>query len=138
MTDTHLGPPQAATNHTTNDDTIEHPPLYTYVETWVNAYFTPMFLHRVADGSRHRWCTRWWDHAEAIGRLTLLWTTWEPARWDPSAKASWWLELDHHLPLLLAPDGPFSGCRPAHTGRAAKHEPAAVPAIELAPPRWWD
>jgi hypothetical protein len=125
---------------TRDNDTAtgDHPPLYTALEPWVTGYFTPMFLHRIGDGTRQRWCNQWWDHAEAIARLTLLWTTWETARWDPTVKAGWWLELDHHLPLLLAADGPFRACRPATDNRDAKHEAAPLPVNDEAPIGWWE
>ena len=114
------------------------PPLYPNVETWVTGYFAPMFLHRVPGSQRVRWCARWWDHAEAIARLTVLWNTWEAARWEPSAKPGWWLDLDHHLPLLLGLDGPFRNCRQAEGTRPGKHEQEVVPAIGPAPASWWD
>ncbi|MFI5959710.1 DUF4913 domain-containing protein [Cryptosporangium sp. NPDC051539] len=111
----------------------QQPPLYPTLDSWVTGYFTPMFLHRVGDGTRQRWCTEWWIHPEAIGRLTLLWTTWETARCDPSLKAAWWNDLDHHLPLLLAPDGAFRACRPQTTEQAGIHAPAELPLAEPAP-----
>ncbi|MFI5843890.1 DUF4913 domain-containing protein [Catenuloplanes sp. NPDC051500] len=112
-------------------------PLYTDVEGWVAGYFAPMFLHRVVGSTRVRWCPRWWDHAEVIARLTLLWNTWEAARWEPAAKPGWWLDLDHHLPILLSPDGPFRNCRQTDEHRPGKHEPAELPATELTPENWW-
>ena len=116
----------------------EQEQLYFDVETWVEGYFAPVFLHRVSDGSRARWCTRWWDHAEAIARLTLLWAAWEAMRWDPAAKTGWWVELDHHLPILLGADGPFRSCRPAYGGRDAKHEVIEAPVNDIAPLGHWD
>jgi hypothetical protein len=110
--------------------------LYPDLESWVGGYFTPMFLHRV-DGTRARWCARWWDHAEAIARLTLLWHTWETARHRPDLKPGWWLDLDHHLPILLAADGPFRTCRTGHGDRTARHQPAPPPASTPAPAGWW-
>jgi hypothetical protein len=114
------------------------PPLYSMVESWVRGYFTPMFLHRVLGNPRVRWCPRWWDHAEAIARLTVLWNGWEAARWEPSAKPGWWLDLDHHLPLLTAVDGPFRACRQPEGHRPGKHESESIPQIEPAPDGWWD
>jgi len=113
-------------------------PLYPNVDAWVNGYFAPMFLHRIPGNPRLRWCARWWDHAEAIVRLTVLWNTWEAARWEPAAKPGWWLDLDHHLPILLGLDGPFRNCRQPEGQRASKHEPQSVPGIEPAPQGWWD
>ncbi|WP_327009701.1 DUF4913 domain-containing protein [Dactylosporangium sp. NBC_01737] len=116
----------------------QHPPLYPSLEAWVIGYFTPMFLHRIPGNPRLRWCAEWWDHAEAIARLTLLWTGWEAARWQPEAKAGWWLDFDHHLQILLAIDGPFRNCRQPEGSRAGKHEPLAVPDVSSAPTDWWD
>ena len=114
------------------------PPLYPDLETWVAGYFTPMFLHRVTGNPRVRWCSRWWEHAEVIARLTLLWNGWEGARWEPAAKQGWWLDLDHHLPLLLDLDGPFRACRHGEPERPAKHTVAETLDLEPAPEGWWD
>jgi hypothetical protein len=114
------------------------PPLYPNVEAWVTGYFAPMFLHRIPGGPRVRWCARWWDHAEAIARLTVLWNCWEAARWEPSAKPGWWLDLDHHLPIVVGLDGPFRNCRQPEGQRPGKHEPETTPNVEPAPLGWWD
>ena len=120
------------------DETEPHPPLYPSLEAWVSGYFSPMFLHRVPGNPRVRWCARWWDHAEAIARLTVLWNCWEAARWETAAKPAWWLDLDHHLPLLTALDGPFRNCRHGDDGRPGKHEQAAGLTLVDAPTGWWD
>jgi hypothetical protein len=114
------------------------PRMYPSLEAWVSDYFTPMFLHRAADAARARWCSRWWEHAEAIARLKLLWNCWEAARWRPQARPGWWLDLDHHLPILLGTDGPLRHCRVPSGDRPGKHQPEQVPANEPAPPDWWD
>jgi len=116
----------------------QHPPLYPSLEAWVVGYFTPMFLHRVPGNPRVRWCAHWWDHAEVIARLTVLWNGWEGARWEPAAKPGWWLDLDHHLPILLGLDGPFRNCRQPEGARGGKHEPQTIPGVEPAPEGWWD
>jgi hypothetical protein len=116
----------------------EHPQLYPNLEAWVVGYFTPMFLHRASSNPRIRWCLRWWDHAEVIARLTVLWTTWEAARWEPAAKPGWWLDLDHHLPILIGLDGPFRRCRQHEDGRRGRHEPEVAPRSIPAPAGWWD
>jgi Domain of unknown function (DUF4913) len=135
MTTVTTSPPVAAPDA---DAAEEHPPLYDSLEAWVHGYFTPMFLHRPAGNTRLRWCPRWWDHAEAIARLTVLWNGWEAARWDPAAKPGWWLDLDHHLLILLGLDGPFRTCRQAEGARAGKHEPPELPDVVAAPSGWWD
>ncbi len=114
-----------------------NPRLYPELEAWVVGYFTPMLLHRVPGSPRVRWCAHWWDHAEAIARLTVLWNGWEAARWEPAAKPGWWLDLDHHLPILTGLDGPFRNCRQPEGARPGKHEPETVPSVEPAPSNWW-
>jgi hypothetical protein len=116
----------------------EHPRLYPKLEAWVVGYFTPMFLRRAPGNPRIRWCPQWWDHAKAIARLTVLWNGWEGARWEPGAKPGWWLDLDHHLPLLIGLDGPFRNCHQPEGTRPGKHEPQAVPSNAPAPDHWWD
>lgn len=120
------------------DGEQQHPPLYPGLEAWVAGYFAPMFLHRAPGNPRVRWCHRWWEHAEAIARLTVLWHGWEGARWEPAAKPGWWLDLDHHLPILLGLDGPFRNCRQAEGPRDAKHDPETIPGLAPAPEGWWD
>ena len=107
-------------------------PVYQGVEDWVTGQFLPMFKRPL--GGEYRWCAQWWQHAEAITRLTALWHAWETLRLQPGTGMASWLRdhLDHHLPLLLGRGGPFAQCsedehidpREARTG--------------LAPPGWWD
>lgn len=118
-------------------DEQAQPALYPGLEAWVEGYFTPVFLRRIPENSRVRWCARWWDHAEAIMRLNLLWNGWETARWKPQHKAGWWLDLDHHLPILIGLDGPFRQCRAGGSDRSAKHHPVETPTVEPAPDGWW-
>jgi hypothetical protein len=130
--------PPAAPDGGPSGDDQQHPPLYPSLEAWVIGYFTPMFLHRVPGNPRVRWCACWWEHAEAIARLTVLWNGWEGARWEPAAKPGWWLDLDHHLPILIGLDGPFRNCRHAEANRPVKHDATAPPGIDQAPDGWWD
>ena len=85
-------------------------PAFGTVEDWVDSYFVPMFRRK--QGGVHRWCARWWVHAEAVSRLTALWRTWEAMRLEPATGISDWYSahLDYHLPILLGPDGPFCQC----------------------------
>ena len=56
-------------------------PVYTAVEDWVIDYFLPMFRRTL--GGEYRWCGQWWQHGEAISRLTSLWHAWEVLRLQP-------------------------------------------------------
>lgn len=85
-------------------------PRYSTVENWVSDWLAPMIVRR--HGPEFRWCPQWWQHAEAISRLTGLWSTWETAYADSdAAMLSWYRDcLDHHLPVLCSGSGPFLNC----------------------------
>jgi hypothetical protein len=85
-------------------------PVYQGVEEWVTRQFLPIFRRPL--GGEYRWCRQWWQHAEAITRLTALWHAWEALRLQPGTGMATWLRehLDHQLPLLLGRAGPFAQC----------------------------
>ena len=107
-------------------------PVYDSVEAWVDGQFLPMFRRPL--GGEYRWCRQWWQHAEAITRLTALWHSWEALRLEPGTGMATWLRdhLDHHLTVLLGRGGPF-----AHCSEDEHIEPRQATAQE-APPGWWD
>lgn len=85
-------------------------PLYSTLDDWVGEYFSPTFGRPI--GGEIRWCPRWREHAEAIGRLEALWRSWESLRLDPALGMAIWLTnyLDPQLAALLGRAGPFSQC----------------------------
>nr|WP_231127618.1 DUF4913 domain-containing protein [Motilibacter aurantiacus] len=101
------------------------------MEEWVTDLFVVAFPRNV--GQQHKWCPQWWDHAEAIMRLEVLWRSWEGARLDPVNGMAAWMaqQLDHHLPILLSPDGPFGQCT---SERHLAYEPLPV---KPSPPGWF-
>jgi hypothetical protein len=107
-------------------------PLYDSVENWVTGIFLPIFRRPL--GGEYRWCREWWQHAEAITRLTALWHSWEALRLEPGTGMAVWLRdhLDHQLSVLLGRGGPFAQCsEDEHIGpREAK--------ADQAPPGWWE
>jgi Domain of unknown function (DUF4913) len=107
-------------------------PVYTAIEDWVIDYFVPMFRRTL--GGEYRWCAQWWQHGEAISRLTSLWHAWEVLRLQPGTGiATWYREhLDHQLPILMGARGPFYQC--SETAHREPHEAATLPA----PGDWWD
>jgi hypothetical protein len=114
-------------------DSAEAPePVYTAVEDWVIDYFLPMFRRTL--GGEYRWCGQWWEHGEAISRLTSLWHAWEVLRLQPGTGiASWYRDhLDHQLPILMGARGPFYQC--SETAHREPREAGSVPA----PDDWWD
>jgi hypothetical protein len=107
-------------------------PVYAAVEDWVTDYFLPMFRRTL--GGEFRWCARWWQHGEAISRLSSLWHAWEALRLQQGTGIATWYRdhLDHQLPILMGGRGPFYQC--SETAHREPHQAAVVPA----PAEWWD
>ena len=115
------------------DPTEEKPkPVFDGLEDFVDEHLIPLIQRPL--GGQFRWCAQWWRHAEAISRLTAIWHAWESLRRQPGTGIGLWYRdhLDHQLPLLLGPHGPFFQCSESEhiEPRRLKSEPA--------PPGWWD
>ncbi|HAS31670.1 MAG TPA: DUF4913 domain-containing protein [Microbacterium sp.] len=93
-------------------DVDEAPELvYGSVDEFVREYLRHMYTRPVGGGNaRYRWAAEWWRFPEAVARIEGLWRAWEHLRQDPATGSStWWAEhADHHMPILLSPDGPFA------------------------------
>ena len=125
--------PDGAADETSQPDDAGSPqPVYGSVQEWVTSHFLPMFRRPL--GGEFRWCAQWWQHAEAITRLTALWHTWEALRLQPGTGMATWLRdhLDHQLPILLGRSGPFAQC-----SEDEHIDPRIAPA-EPPLPGWWD
>jgi len=107
-------------------------PVYDGVEDWVTGQFLPMFRRPL--GGEYRWCRQWWQHAEAITRLTALWHSWEALRLEPGTGMASWLRdhLDHQLPVLLGRGGPFAQCS------EDEHIEPRQARAQYAPRGWWE
>ena len=107
-------------------------PVYTTLEDWVTDHFLPIFRRTL--GGEYRWCAQWWQHDEAVSRLTALWHAWEVLRLKPGTGiGSWYREhLDHQLPILMGARGPFYQC--SETAHREPHQADAAPA----PDDFWD
>jgi hypothetical protein len=107
-------------------------PVYGSVEAWVTGQFLPMYRRPL--GGEYRWCRQWWQHAEAITRLTALWHSWEALRLEPGTGMAIWLRehLDHQLSVLLGRSGPFAQCS------EDEHIEPREARTENAPPGWWE
>jgi len=103
---------------------------YPDVQTWVEQYLVVVFSRTI--GGEHRWCRQWWAHPEAHTRLEALWRAWEHLRLDPQTGIAVWLRdhLDHQLPRLMAPTGPFARCT------IDRHEPDRPLPVTPPPPGW--
>jgi hypothetical protein len=113
-------------------DDVAAGPVYYALEDWLTGYFLPMFRRTL--GGEYRWCHRWWQHGEAISRLTALWHAWEVLRLQPGIGIATWYRdhLDHQLPILMGPRGPFYQC--SETAHREPHQAETTPA----PDDWWD
>jgi hypothetical protein len=125
--DAQSGPPPAPA-------TQKLQPLYPNVEAWVGGVLAVVFVRRTT--STFRWCRQWWRHPEAIVRLESLWRSWELLRLDPTTGMGIWFRdhLDHQLPTLTGPSGPFADCDPS---QHYEPDPPALP-VTPAPAHWWD
>lgn len=83
---------------------------YGSVDEFVREYLIGAYRRRV-DGQNRLWAARWWEYDEAVIRLDALWRAWEHLRQDPTTGMSvWWRDhADHHMGVLLSPEGPFAG-----------------------------
>ena len=113
-------------------DDLAAGPVYYALEDWLTGYFLPMFRRTL--GGEYRWCHQWWQHGEAISRLTALWHAWEVLRLQPGTGIATWYRdhLDHQLPILMGPRGPFYQC--SETAHREPHQAETTPA----PDDWWD
>jgi hypothetical protein len=85
-------------------------PFYADLGSWVTGYYCIVFARRLS--ATTRWCSQWSEHLEVGIRMEALWRTWEISRLRDELGIAEWLrtELDHHAPIIHAPDGPFAGC----------------------------
>jgi hypothetical protein len=120
----------AASPQPSEGDTPE--PVFADVLDWVECHFLPVYRRPL--GGEYRWCSQWWQHPEAITRLTALWQSWEAMRVQPGTGTASWLRdhLDHQLPLLMGRAGPFAQCSPG------EHIQMRAAPADSPPPDWWD
>lgn len=106
-------------------DTAEEPGLhYGSVDEFVREYLRNVYRRRI-DGRHRCWAGRWWEHAEAVIRLEALWRSWEHLRQDAATGMSvWWRDhADHHMAILMDPDGPFSTATEGEENMSKKGKP---------------
>lgn len=92
------------------DNPPSEPPLYYgSVDEFVREYLRHVYRRRI-DGRHRCWAGEWWRYDEAVIRLEALWRAWEHLRQDPATgMIIWWRDhADHHMPILMDPDGPFA------------------------------
>lgn len=90
-------------------ETPAEPTLYFgSVDEFVREYLRNAYRRRI-DGKHRIWAARWWECGKAVIRLEALWRSWEHLRLDASTGRSvWWRDhADHHMSVLMDPQGPF-------------------------------
>ncbi len=107
------------------------------LDDWVRSTLLPTYGREI-DTSR-MWCTRWFEHAEAVARLWALYLAWgnmhDPQSTDPHTGPIVWQKeyLDYTMDRLRAQDGPFGGCmsRPERPAEGSpQHTIQLVPACD--------
>ncbi|MDE1674358.1 DUF4913 domain-containing protein [Nocardia gipuzkoensis] len=89
---------------------------YRNLELFVSKFIAQLYRRdAIREGSQKklRWCPQWWDHGEAVARLSALWRAFERMRQGDGVEMSvWWLHhADPTMDRLLDPDnGPFKWC----------------------------
>lgn len=95
------------------DDAVVLPP-YADVRAFFDGELRPIIERRLGPPRGVAWCPRWFDHPEAVYRLTAVW-----AAWEATLDRSIWLlrHVDPHLTVLFDGErGPFWRCADGHDG----------------------
>ena len=114
-------------------ETEKDPQLYYgSVDEFVREYLRHVYRRRVGgQTARAVWAARWWSYDEAVIRLEALWRAWEHLRLDPATGMSvWWRDhADHHMTMLLDPNGAFADAPdvPENTNRRGEPLPYEPP-----------
>lgn len=114
----------AETNGTSADVTGASRLYYGSVDEFVREYLRHVYRRRI-DGRHRCWAGEWWRYDEAVIRLEALWRAWEDLRQDPTTGMSvWWRDhADHHMAILLDPDGPFADATDGEENTCRRGEP---------------
>ncbi|MEU7314821.1 DUF4913 domain-containing protein [Streptomyces sp. NPDC007083] len=94
---------------------------------WTHHVLLPVYGREVT--STAPWCSRWWEHPEAVAQLHGLWLAWAALTGpdaDMTGPASWHRDfLGPVMSSLRDPSGPFAGCKPGN--HRAKEPPPVEP-----------
>ncbi|MEV8031613.1 DUF4913 domain-containing protein [Streptomyces sp. NPDC086182] len=97
---------------------------------WTHHVLLPVYGREVTSASP--WCSRWWEHPEAVAQLHGLWLAWGELTGpesDMSGPARWHRDfLPSVMDSLRDPQGPFAGCKPG------AHRPKEKPAVDVLDP----
>ncbi|SEJ77795.1 protein of unknown function [Arthrobacter sp. yr096] len=103
--------------------------VYGSAEEFLHEQLLPTYVRSVT-GKSAKWCVEWYFHPEAVSRVAALWRAWEHLRLDPATGMSvWWKDhADHHMRVLLDPQGPCYNCDMKEHREPEHLEPRKAPA----------
>ncbi|WP_369208874.1 DUF4913 domain-containing protein [Streptomyces sp. PU-14G] len=112
-------------------DGVEYQSELFRLAQWTHHVLLPVYGREVTSSAP--WCSRWWEHQEAVAQLHGLWLAWAELTGpyaETTGPASWHRDfLGPVLGALRDPSGPFAGCKPG------SHRSKVVPPVEpLVPP----
>lgn len=97
---------------------------------WTHHVLLPVYGREVTSAAP--WCSRWWEHPEAIAQLHGLWLAWGELTGPGSGMcgpANWHRDyLGPVMTTLRDPMGPFAGCKPG------AHRDKEIPQVDAADP----
>lgn len=99
---------------------------YADVRAFFAAELAPIIERRVGPPRGVAWCSRWFDHPEAVARLTALMEAFEDLHAKGGSWRSTWLlrHVDPHLLILFDGErGPFWRCADGHGGEVGSLPP---------------
>ncbi|MFE9687982.1 DUF4913 domain-containing protein [Streptomyces sp. NPDC006285] len=81
---------------------------------WTHHVLLPVYGREITSAAP--WCSRWWEHQEAVAQLHGLWLAWAELTGPGSplsGAANWHRDyLNPVMQSLRDPMGPFAGCKP--------------------------
>lgn len=93
-------------------------------------WLATVWEQKISSQSGPMWCSRWFEHPEAVLRLEAMWRSFEAARADPLNGMATWLRdiADHHMSQLTSGTSPFRRCKDnGHTAPTLEVTTAPVP-----------
>lgn len=87
---------------------------FTDVVDFVTNFLTRMYPYTSVREKEIRWTKYWWNHEEAVARLSALWLRYEQLRKaEPSTYVETFLRVhgDYHMGVLMKPGGVFDDSR---------------------------
>ena len=97
---------------TTEAEEVQPELFHASVDEFVRDRLVHLYKRKVGpqNDGRYRWAADWWAYPEAVSRLESRRRSWEHLRQDgATGMSTWWRDhADHHMPILLDPEGPFT------------------------------